>query len=452
MSTGLMLAAMTALALTTATAQERKAPEAPGQEPIQARPGGPPGTPTTDQTVDVARGTRLVLSNSAGEVVVRAWDRDAVRVEATHTNRERIDIQPSENTLRVRTRSAGRGPAGLVDYRLTVPRWMAVNLSGTYLEAGIEGTTAEVAVETVHGNIRVNGGSGTVSLRSVEGTITVRKTTGRVQASTVNEGISLADIEGEVLADTINGDIDIENARATSLEVSTVNGDVTFNGSVGDQGTYRLTTHDGDIRVGLGGAANAIVFVRSFRGDFSADFPIELPDGQSTREGSKRFNFTLGNGSARIELQSFSGDIHVGRNRVRSKAEERQRRREERGRPGTAPAAPGDAWEADLDRTLEHALEHAFDHVDVSGHVDKAGIAVTIAPEAIGRAMEATAGLVGEIVGGVVDGVADGVLTDEDREALERDLERARQELADELGGIGITIRPHAAPKPPKPR
>ena len=35
--------------------------------------------------------------------------------------------------------------------RLTVPRWMAVNLSGTYLETVIDGTTAEVAVETVHG-------------------------------------------------------------------------------------------------------------------------------------------------------------------------------------------------------------------------------------------------------------------------------------------------------------
>ena len=81
-----------------------------------------------------------------------------------------------------------------------------------------------------------------------------------------------------------------------------------------DGGAYRLTTHGGDLRVGLGGAPNATVFVRTFQGDFSADFPIQLPEGQSAREGSKRFNFTLGSGSARIELQSFNGDILVSNN------------------------------------------------------------------------------------------------------------------------------------------
>ena len=83
-------------------------------------------------------------------------------------------MQTADMTLRIRARAA-RGPSGLVDYQITVPRWMPVNLSGTYLEATIEGTAAEVTVETVHGNVRVVGGAGTVSLRSVEGMITVDK-------------------------------------------------------------------------------------------------------------------------------------------------------------------------------------------------------------------------------------------------------------------------------------
>ena len=141
------------------------------QPPIQARPGGPEGSPKTDQTVDVVKGTRLVLNNNAGEVIVRTWDRDQVRVQATHSDREKIDVQTAEMTLRMRARAA-RGPSSLVDYQITVPRWMPVNLSGTYLETTIEGTAAEVTVETVHGNVKVVGGSGNVVVRSVEGTIT----------------------------------------------------------------------------------------------------------------------------------------------------------------------------------------------------------------------------------------------------------------------------------------
>src|SRR5687768_15129618 len=195
-----ILSASVALAISSsAFAQPRDASLEPQQAPIQARPGGPENSPKSDQTVEVTKGTRLVLSNNAGEVVVRTWDRDQVRVQATHSDREKVDIQTADNTLRIRGR-ATRGPSSLVDYQITVPRWMPVNLSGTYLETTIEGTAAEVTVETVHGNVKVVGGSGNVSVRSVEGTIAVEKAAGRVQATTVNEGIRLIDVSGDMSA------------------------------------------------------------------------------------------------------------------------------------------------------------------------------------------------------------------------------------------------------------
>jgi DUF4097 and DUF4098 domain-containing protein YvlB len=342
------------------------------QQPIQARPGGPDVGPGSEKTVDVTKGTRLVLSNQAGEVVVRSWDQDRVRIQASHGARETISAETADNTLRIRTqRSTGsRGPGGLVDYQITVPRWMPVNLTGTYLDATIEGTQAEVTVETVHGNAKVTGGNGAVSLRSVEGVITVDKANGRVQASTVNEGIRITNSSGEINAETTNGNIFIDNATTSNLEAFTVNGEVTFNGTIRDSGVYKLGTHNGDIRVGLGGANNATIFVRTFQGDFAADFPVQLPDGQNPRSGSKRFNFTLGSGSARIELQSFGGDIVLARKTITSREEERQRRRQapppaqppqppQLGQPPTpmpAPAAkppkpPGfdGKWDTDFD-------------------------------------------------------------------------------------------------------
>lgn len=365
---GLTLLAITMLALNAVAgpvfAQDKAPSPADAQQPppIQAKPGAPEGTPRTDQTVDVTKGTRLVLTDNAGEVVVRTWDRSAVRVQANHSAREQIDIQTAESALRVRAKAL-RGGTGLVDYRVTVPTWMAVNLSGTYLDADISGTAAEVTVETVGGNITVSGGSGVVSLRSVEGRIVVDKTTGRVQATGVNEGIRLSNTQGEVVVDTINGDVVVENAQTSNLEVSTVNGDLTFNGKVRDDGVYKLTTHGGDIRVGLGGAANAIIFVRTFQGDFSADFPIQLPDGQSASRGSKRFNFTLGNGRGRIELQSFNGDIHLAQNTVTSATEEKQRRRLARPprapEPPKPPKPPGRVDMAALDEMSERLAEQA---------------------------------------------------------------------------------------------
>jgi DUF4097 and DUF4098 domain-containing protein YvlB len=275
-------------------------------------------------------------------------------------------------TLRVRARSA-RGAMSLVDYQVTVPRWMPVNLSGTYLEATIEGTSAEVTVETVHGNVKVVGGSGNVSVRSVEGLITVDKASGRVQATSVNEGIRLTNVTGDMSAETTNGDIVIDNAQTSSLEVSTVNGDVTFNGAVRDAGSYRITTHSGDVRVGLGASPNVTVFVRTFQGDFNADFPIQLPEGQTPRSGSKRFNFTMGNGSARMELQSFNGDITLARGRIMSTDELREMRRKGI-QPKEKPVKDFASFEADHTfdfEALEHEIEHSVNEA-VESAVDDA--------------------------------------------------------------------------------
>ena len=271
-----------------------------------------------------------------------------------------MTAETTDMTLRIRTRS-NRGPSGLVDYLITVPKWMPVNLSGTYLDATIEGTAAEVTVETVHGNAKVTGGTGAVSVRSVEGIITIDKASGRVQATTVNEGIRVTNVTGEITAETTNGDIVIENAQTSNLEASTVNGDVTFNGTVRDNGVYRLTTHGGDIRVGLGGAGNATVFVRTFQGDFTADFPVQLPEGQTPRSGSKRFNFTLGTGSARIELQSFNGDIVLARKAIVSKEDERARRRGLTPMAAPAPPAPKPPKPPGLDDLVWDAWDQAFD-------------------------------------------------------------------------------------------
>lgn len=403
-----------ALALASPAAGAQADASAAAQPPVQARPGGPDDAPRTDQTVDVTRGTRLVMSNNAGEIVVRAWDRDAVRVEAMHGPREQVDVQVAEMVLRVRARTE-RGPQGLVDCRITVPRWMPVNLTGTYLEADVEGTAAEVTIETVRGTARVRGGTGAVSARSVQGDVYIENAAGRVAASSVNELVRLTNVSGDVSAESTNGDIVMSGMKSSTIEASTVNGDVSIDGDVQSGGAYRVTTHNGDIRVGLGGG-NATVFVRTFRGGFNADFPVTLPDGQSRRDGNMRFNFTLGDGGARVELQSFGGDIFVARNRLPARQVRRSGASPSIAPPAPpappavprppAPRPPGDAWSGTFDadawardwseawqeewqeeweHTWEHTWEHAFEGWD--GEID-AGAVAAVTPDVLVIATE----------------------------------------------------------------
>src|SRR5579872_4074206 len=93
----------------------------------------------TDQTVPVAKGTKLEINNFAGDVIVKTWDKDAVRVEVNHSDREAIDIKPGDQTLTIRGRSVRGGPPRSLDYTLTVPVWMAITVSGTYADVTMDG-------------------------------------------------------------------------------------------------------------------------------------------------------------------------------------------------------------------------------------------------------------------------------------------------------------------------
>ena len=89
---------------------------------------------TTDQTVDVAKGTKLSVNNFAGDVVIKTWGRDAVRVEVNHSDRETVEIKQLEQTVSVRSRSTRGGPSRSLDYNITVPAWMGITVNGTYAD------------------------------------------------------------------------------------------------------------------------------------------------------------------------------------------------------------------------------------------------------------------------------------------------------------------------------
>jgi hypothetical protein len=128
--------------------------------------------PQTDQTVPVTRGTRLLVNNFAGEVVVRAWDKDSLRVQAHHSSRIHVSLRNGDGTLRVSSASS-TGPEGSVDYEISAPAWMAVRVDGQYNFVTVEGSQGEVAINTVRGDIVVKGAGGAVTAKTIEGEVTI---------------------------------------------------------------------------------------------------------------------------------------------------------------------------------------------------------------------------------------------------------------------------------------
>ncbi len=261
----------------------------------------------TDTSFAVRQGQRLELSDFGGDVTIKAWRQNSIRVKASHSSHDRVSVSMDGSTVTI-SASSRHGPA-TIDYELTVPTWMPLSISGTpSAEVSIEGTEAEVTVETVEGAVHVVGGSGNVSLRSVEGEVSIEGARGHIELNSVDGAITVKDCSGDISAETVDGEITMSGIESSDVDASTVDGSVEYDGTIRDNGRYHFESHDGDVSVSVPERANVTVSVATFSGDFDACFPLQLKD-----KTKHRFTFTLGTGSARLELESFDGDIKLCR-------------------------------------------------------------------------------------------------------------------------------------------
>ena len=265
------------------------------------------GAAEFEKILPAARGTSLDLRLFGGEIAVRAWARDEVRIRATHFSTDEIDAAAQGQTITVRAR-ARRGQPHAIDFTIDVPAWMPVAVAGTYLDVSVEGTAAAVTARTVRGDVRVAGGAGEIVLASTEGEVTLEGGHGRASLESVNSAVRANGFEGELVAESVSGTVKLRSVKSASVAASTVSGDIAWDGAVAAGGRYQLATHSGDIDLALPDAASATLAVRSFEGHVHSVLPVKLPDLPARR---KRFTLTLGNGAARIELETFTGTVSL---------------------------------------------------------------------------------------------------------------------------------------------
>ncbi|MDH3496752.1 MAG: DUF4097 domain-containing protein [Gemmatimonadota bacterium] len=264
----------------------------------------------TDTTFAVPAGARLQVQNHAGSIRVTAWDRPGMRVRADHGSRDQVNVEIRGSVVRIDAHRRYGMPA-FVEYEISVPSGMALDLNGVETEIVVVGPIGDVSAQSVEGGITVRRATGSVTVGSIEGDLLLEAIRGRVKASATDGDVVLRDMTGDVLVETVDGDVTLENIEATNVDVGTVDGTVTYRGVIHDGGRYRLTSHDGDVILAVPPGLNATVRVATFDGSFEADpaFRVQITEARPGR----RFSFTLGNGSAQVELESFDGSIRLQR-------------------------------------------------------------------------------------------------------------------------------------------
>jgi len=265
---------------------------------------------SADTTFAVDPSLRLELHNRSGYIVVRTWERDEVRIRANGIYRGAFVIERTSSSLRVGARRWDDDDDE-IDFLLTVPASMDLDLATSDGDITVDGTAGEVTLRASDGDLMIRGGTGRISARTSDGRITAEGVDGRIHLESSDGDITVEGATGDITIDATDGTVELWEVDATSVQVDNVDGDITFDGVLAPRGTYRLSTHDGDISINVPESSDARVTLGIYDGDFSSNFSITFPQWPRGR----RVEFTLGGGSAELQAETFDGDISLMRRR-----------------------------------------------------------------------------------------------------------------------------------------
>ena len=266
------------------------------------------GALDTTVTFD-ARGT-VNVSCPGGDVVVTGSDRNQIVVKA-RTERGAIRFVSSGANATLEP-AASRG-CNDAHFELSVPTGVHLltnTWSGSLRVSGVKG---EIDAHAQSGDVDVRDAGEDIEVETLSGDVTIQGARGAVNVHTVSGDISLTGARGTVELETVSGDMELRDVVSSQVRTNSTSGDLTFAGAIVNAGRYQFETHSGELRLELPPNVGAQLSLSTFSGEIDSAFPITLKAGEHGigADQAKKLNFTLGQGSARIIAETFSGDVTI---------------------------------------------------------------------------------------------------------------------------------------------
>lgn len=250
----------------------------------------------------------VLLGNGAATIIVTGWDQTSIRVKARNDDGT-LRFEATSSRVIVET-SRSQDDAVI---HVMVPRGVRVVARSNSGDITVKDTQGDVEAETTSGNVVIIGARD-VEATNLSGDLEVRNAVGATTLSSNNGDCTVIESKGTVEASSVSGDVRISRSWSKAVRAETTNGTVSFDGELIPEGRYEFVAHSGDILLALPKMASAQIGVTTWSGSVESEFPITLRPGfttAATDAGTKRFTFTLGQGSARVTAETFSGGVSI---------------------------------------------------------------------------------------------------------------------------------------------
>ncbi len=274
-----------------------------------------------NETRAVDADARIEVSNVRGSVTVSTWDRNEVAVTGTLGSGSRgLEIEGGGGNLSIKVKgaessgwfnwgSSGRMEDTLLDIKLPRAAELEIGVvSASVAVAGLAGRRLEI--DSVSGKVRVDGSAREVEIASISGAITVSGRGERLQVETVSGDIDASAVAERLRFETVSGRVNVETGPYREFDASSVSGDIALRGTPAADSRLDAETMSGDVRLRLGADFSGQINAETFSGSLRSDFGSVREPGHGP---GRSLEARVGDGSARLRIETFSGDIELRR-------------------------------------------------------------------------------------------------------------------------------------------
>jgi hypothetical protein len=271
---------------------------------------------TITKRASVAPDAAIEVSNVQGSVKVAAWDRNEVElVAALESDRDELEFEATPRRVRIEVdRPDGRYGRDHSEANLTlhVPRGARLIVDTVSADIAVTGVRGEQELESVSGSVGTQAFDAAVNAASVSGDVTVTGTGGKatVRTENVSGTATVTGVRGNFAGEVVSGEIHATVAAAESIDVNSVSGEITVNAELTSSARVDMESVSGSVTLKIRPPVNADFDIESFSGEIENCFGPKARDTSKYTPGSE-LNFTQGNGGARVELQTLSGEISI---------------------------------------------------------------------------------------------------------------------------------------------
>jgi DUF4097 and DUF4098 domain-containing protein YvlB len=274
---------------------------------------GAPAQQAIDETRTVDRDAVITIENIAGDITVTGWDKNEVHITGTLEEKaDELRITGGGDRLHIEVEY----PDNVKEFDgspldIMVPMGVDVEVNSVSSDIAVDKVRGDVELATVSGTITIRGEPAEVEAETVSGDLDVRVETDAASLACVSGDIEVSGVRRELECAVVSGDITVDAGRTLeTLECETVSGGITVGGEIAEDAEWSLAAHSGDIVLNLTGNVNARFEIETFSGKIHDAFGHQAQRTSKYAPGSE-LEFTEGDGSAKVEIEAFSGDVKV---------------------------------------------------------------------------------------------------------------------------------------------